>query len=163
MKSSLRKNLTRIVLAMCLLMVLSFASVLLNGTVFFLPKLPEEQSTETRFKDLVIGEPQLQRINKQVAWVISFSATQKENLVLLDAGALVVGTACDTLETYCILLAETERLGIYLQYSEVPPSQVPAETPWYGGFVNPITGNVYDLLGRPYAFQDQVDPLIVLK
>ena len=142
-------------------MVLSFASILLNGTVFFIPDSLDERASAQQFEGLLVGESQLRRVNKQIVWVTYLSDIQKNNLASLTDAQVQLNNACDDAHQYCILLAETDRSGIQLQYTNTSPPQLPIELPWYGGFVNPANGAVYDLLGRAYVFQGTVEPLVV--
>lgn len=157
----LKKNLARLVLVMCLFILLTFASILLNGTLFFIPDSADKQIIEQRFEGLLLGESQLHRVNKRITWVTYLSDIQKNDLRTLTDAQVQLDQACDDSQQYCILLAETDRLGIQLQFTNTPPPQLPIELPWYGGFVNPATGAVYDLLGRAYVFQGEVEPLVV--
>lgn len=163
MRPTVRKNLARAVMLMCAIVVLSFASVLLNGTVFFFSGSDQQDYSEQYFDGLITGEPELRRIDKQLVWVTHLSTAQKNNSEILTGAQVSQDQACDISQDYCILLAETQRSGINLQYTSAKPAQLPIELPWFGGFVNPINGSVYDLLGRAYLFQGPVDSLAVIK
>jgi len=51
----------------------------------------------------------------------------------------------------CVVAAQTDRSGIEIRYTRERPPQLHHSVPWLGGFVNPTTGAVFDLLGRPYT------------
>jgi len=53
-------------------------------------------------------------------------------------------------KVYCVLAATTNRDGVYLQYTLKEPPQLLVDTPWFGGFVDPDSGAIYDLIGRAY-------------
>ena len=50
----------------------------------------------------------------------------------------------------CAVLAKTERSGIDIVFSIEHPVQLASGIKWYGGFVDPSNGSVYDRLGRAY-------------
>ena len=49
------------------------------------------------------------------------------------------------------LLAQSVYAGLDLSYTLKAPPQIPEEVPWEGGFVDPSSGSVFDLLGRSYS------------
>ena len=148
---------------MCALLLLSFASILLNGTVFFAPDSFNQTTTGEYLDDLVTGEPELRRLNKSVTWAILLSEVQKNNIAQLTASQVKYGTGCESTREYCVLVAEIGQSGFNLRFTADAPPQLPNGLPWFGGFVNPIDGSVYDLLGRAYLFQGQVDEIISIE
>ena len=162
MNLSLRKNLSRIIVLMCAIVVLSFASILLNGTLFFVSTSDQENLSDEYFDGLIVGHPELRRIDQRLVWVTHLSTTQKASLGQLSVAQIRQGQACDIAQDFCVLLAETEQSGINLQYTPAPPAQLPSDLPWFGGFVNPLDGSVYDLLGRPYLYQGSIDALVAI-
>jgi hypothetical protein len=45
--------------------------------------------------------------------------------------------------------------GVLFSHTERAPPQLPRSVKWYGGFVDPSTGSVFDQLGRAYLMNDQ--------
>lgn len=163
MRPLFRKNLTRIVILLCAVVLFSFASILLNGTIFFVSPSVEKKSVHSSFDDLIIGETKLRRVGKRVVWVTLLSAMQKSNMQQLTAGLVDHNEGCDLSQVYCVLLADTKQSGISLRYTAAAPPQLPNTVPWFGGFVNPTNGAVYDLLGRAYLYQGKVDVLLKIQ
>lgn len=152
---------------MCGVVILAFASILLNGT-FFNPRMvaTSEPSSaavvNTLFDDIALGESDLRRIDGRISWVSYLSANQISRLNQFTSTQVKIGTGCVVSQAHCVLDAETGRTGINIQYSVNAPPQLPSDLPWLGGFVNPLNGVVYDLLGRPYLFQGEPEPLQVI-
>jgi len=82
------------------------------------------------------------------------------NTYLINANA-----GCDVNQVYCVLSAATKIDGIHVQYTLQEPSQLPSDTPWFGGFVDPTSGELYDLFGRAYMVNKnkQIQSLPVVK
>ena len=158
-----RKNLTKIVILMCAVLLMSFASILLNGTIFFVSDSSNQTTTDEYLDDLVTGQPELRRLNKKVTWVTRLSEIQKSNLARLTASQVEFGAGCESIQEYCVLVAEIGLSGFNLRFTADSPPQLPSGLPWFGGFVNPINGSVYDLLGRAYLYQGRVDEIVSLE
>jgi len=52
---------------------------------------------------------------------------------------------------YGVYLASTDRPGILIQYTRSRPDRLEAGRSWDGGFVDPASGALFDLAGRPYG------------
>jgi len=128
---------------MLLILVLAFAVVLFTG--IFEPKrgAPAQQP----FSDVPIGATELRRYHGQRVWVTHL--TDSLAFSRLD-GFVDTAGSCDRSQEFCVLLASTARQGVEFVFSHIAPAQLPADVPWMGGFINPSTGAVFDLLGRPY-------------
>ena len=102
------------------------------------------------FDDIEYGQTAPRRFQGQKVWATRLTPalrrqadTLKENLLNPDSG-------CAPDVTLCVVSAKTERDGIEIVYTKNAPKQLSAAIPWFGGFVNPVNGAVYDRLGRAY-------------
>lgn len=158
----LRKYLGRVVVLMCAVLVLSFITILLQGTLLqTAPDLSKQRESEQSDYGLQLGQTAMRRLNGELVWISYLSTEQLADLDELTSH-VTDSVGCDRTQNYCLLAAATERTGVQLQYTKKPPAQLPSDVPWVGGFVNPANSIVYDLLGRAYRFQGKVDSLVVL-
>ena len=51
----------------------------------------------------------------------------------------------------CVIEAKTDRSGIDITFTAVAPRSVTSDIPWFGGYVDPTTGEIFDRLGRAYT------------
>ena len=102
------------------------------------------------FKDVAVGTTVLQRLKNQRVWVVHLSSKQRSQIGLIDQFVGEPEAGCDLNKVFCLLDAMTNRDGVYLQFTLKEPPQLPVDTPWFGGFVDPASGAIYDLIGRAY-------------
>jgi len=62
--------------------------------------------------------------------------------------------ACKEGQSRCVLIASSKRVGINMHYTKKAPDRLGFDVLWYGGFIDPSTGVVYDFLGRVYQSQE---------
>ncbi len=94
------------------------------------------------FSDLISGQTSKRRINGVRVWVSRLDTQQHESLG--------PNHPCKSLE-FCIIAAEGSGSGLDLVYTLEPPPQLTSAQPWVGGFVDPSSGDVFDLAGRAYG------------
>ena len=141
-----RAVLAKVVGLMLLVLVIGFLFILFNSlntkTNTTQPKLPN-----SAFSQLKPGDTVLARHKGQRVWVSNISATQL--LSLQDLTPFVKKeSACDLLQSLCGLKAKSLRDGVELVYQTQKPDHLSEELSWPGGFIDPATGLVYDLIGR---------------
>lgn len=110
----------------------------------------KKEDVNQLFKDVAVGSVVLRRMENRRIWVVHLSSKQRSKINLLDQFVVKSDAGCDFNKVFCLLEAETHRDGVYLQYTLKEPPQLPFNIPWFGGFVDPTSGAVYDLIGRPY-------------
>ena len=162
-----RKILARTVYFMCGLLIIAFLVILFSDSVVNNSSVDKNSSEQQfYFQRVSVGETALFRVNNDIVWVTRLSSIQKDSLKKLNRITVQHktegGAQCVILQEYCAINAATKEQGIQLRYTKAPPSQLPAKNIWVGGFVNPSTGAVYDLLGRAYLFQGDVDSLNIM-
>lgn len=153
-----RERLRRVVGAMSAILVVAFIWVFFSGLFTGSSSVTDHRS----LNNIAPGHTVMSRINQQRAWVTVLSDAQRRQLEQFDDAAVVTTHGCQITEAICVILAATARAGIELRFVDDVPAALPEGLPWAGGFVNPDTGAVYDLIGRAYAFQGEVNPLRVL-
>jgi len=153
---------------MCALLVVAFFVVLFSDSFIKNDSAKLNANLKGSYYDSVgIGETVLLRVNRELVWVTRLNLQQKDSLKNLNATTIQHQTEgvlrCTISQEYCAIDASTKEQGIQLRYTKEPPSQLPAKNIWVGGFVNPSTGAVYDLLGRAYLFQGDVEVLRLME
>ncbi|MEO0369443.1 MAG: hypothetical protein AAF197_11785 [Pseudomonadota bacterium] len=114
--------------------------------------LRHHDGIQADFKEIRAGDTEMRRVNNQPVWVTNLDAKLVSDLQVLPPFVETSG-GCAPVEGYCVLDALTERSGILISFSETKPRQLPRDTEFLGGFVNPSNGLVYDRLGRIYLDQ----------
>lgn len=146
MSASRKAALSRIIKLMFSLLLLGFLYVLLAS--FFDSNFSERQQKE-EFDNIEFGQPVFRYFKNQGVWISRISQQQRNRYVeLSDHVRPDGGCAIDT--DICILIAGTDRVGINVIFTDEEPTQLPSNTPWLGGFVDPSSGAVFDLWGRAY-------------
>ena len=113
------------------------------------------------FKELNEGQVLLRRYKGQAVWVLRLSSLQQ--IQVKELGAYVIernSEYCHGESTFCVLTATTQRSGINTHYTQQAPAQLAVDTPWYGGFVDPTNGAIYDFLGRTYQGQKKQESIL---
>lgn len=141
-----RVLLGRIIRAMLISLGLAFVFVLFRS----LGGPSITSSSGDVFDNVVIGQTTLRRLDSRRLWVTRLSKSQVRQASQLAPLLVDAHSGCIPTATLCVLSAESSRSGIDLVYSEQAPAQLPAKFLWYGGFVDPTTGGVFDFMGRAY-------------
>ena len=136
----------RLIRAMLILLVLAFLFVLFRSLSG--PSLTSE--SKSTFDDVVIGQTAIRRLAKQRVWVTRLSASQKRQLIELDSVVVDPQAGCNKLVTLCVIKAQSSRSGIDLVYLSDAPDSLSRDVIWYGGFIDPASGGVFDFMGRAY-------------
>lgn len=140
-----RQLLKRATVTSLLLIIAVFLYIIFQG-LFWSPTLNQAESYQT----LLMGETQLIRKQQHRYWVTKISDKQREQLSQLMQFIDTNVGGCSIESLVCELDAESQRTGVTVQFVSQRPSRLPSTAPWLGGFVDPATGGVYDLLGRGY-------------
>jgi hypothetical protein len=135
---------------MFLLLALGFVLVLFKSLEPVLEAPQQGARIDEMFTDVALGQTKMQRYQGRRVWVSRINQDIRQNMSLLNGVVAAQEKPCLEKESLCVIVAATTRDGIELVFSAQPPPQLDANVPWYGGFVNPAEGSVYDLLGRPY-------------
>lgn len=141
-----RETLLKVVQWMFLALGLAFLFVLFRS----LSGPPLTIDTGHPFDDVETGETALRRIDGDRVWVTRLSALQRSQAVELATVVADPNSGCKAIVVVCALHTNTQQAGIEIAFSVKAPPQLPATTPWYGGFIDPTSGAVYDRLGRAY-------------
>jgi len=129
---------------------LAFAWIFFNG-VFSKPNssVANDKVVEV-FESVPVGEAVVRRYKNKAVWVVHLSSKQIVDVKLANDYVIAPKQGCDLTRLYCVLEANTERDGVKLQFTYNEPPQLESGTPWFGGFVDPSNGSIYDLIGRAY-------------
>jgi len=99
---------------------------------------------------VVSGETALRRYSGQRVWITRLSPLLKQQSKELETLVDVHDEACSISYSVCVFAARTSIDGIEVVFSANKPAQLRADQIWYGGFVDPTSGAVFDRLGRAY-------------
>lgn len=86
-------------------------------------------------------------------WVTKLSKNQRKQMDDVDTYVHQV-TVCDESD-FCLIDSSTLRQGVIIRFALEKPQQLNLEQEWFGGFINPANGAVYDLKGRGYLTNSQ--------
>ena len=158
MAENLRRRalLSKAVYWMLALLALAFMFVLFRSLNTGLTESPSAEQTlkdESLFNDITAGQTALRRVGSLRVWVSRFNDLQKRQAAQLNTMVNSQGMHCKLQTELCVIPAATNRQGVELRYTRTAPAQLPNELLWFGGFVDPNNGQLYDLWGRAYAFQ----------
>ena len=145
-----RLLLSRLVSASFLALLLLFLWVFFNGigsSRFF---SDDQTSGLSLFKGLQPGESALRRYQREMVWVTYLDQSLRDRLIEASPYLVDAGSGCNISQRYCVVSAKTKLDSIYLQFTLQEPQKLTSGTPWFGGYVDPTNGEVYDLLGRAY-------------
>jgi hypothetical protein len=130
------------------LLTAMFAYVVLSG---LMP--PQAGQDLARLQDgITAGEAALRRLGGEPVWVVRYSEQDESAKELLASAVDSVGVPpCRTRDNeFCYFRARGVNPDVVIRYVEIRPARLPRESPWYGGFVDPSNGAVYDRFGRGY-------------
>lgn len=122
---------------------------------------PSETFVQAEFGDVLIGQTAPRRLGRQAVWVTRLSEEQRDEAQQLQGWLSEPETGCQPSVELCILNRPGQRNGIDTVFSDQKPDQLPADVPWFGGFVDPATGAVFDRLGRAYQVNESSDSMSV--
>ena len=148
-----RKKLKSLVTYMFALVVVGFVYVLFSS----LGSNRKEETGVDRFSDIKAGQTVMRRVDGKRVWLTHFSKKQINQTKLLEPFLISPESGCSLKIKLCALLASVSDNGLELSYSLLPPPQLNGDDIWVGGFVDPTTGAVFDLLGRSYRLNRPSD------
>lgn len=147
-----RKFLSVTVASLFTCLFLAFGWIYFYGLTSNPNKTTDSDKEDARelFKNVAVGSVVLQRFKNQQVWIVHLSSKQRTQTKLLNQFVVEPAVGCDLNKVYCVLAAASSRDGVYLQYTLQEPPKLLVGTPWFGGFVDPASGTIYDLVGRTY-------------
>ena len=159
-----RKVLSLCVAGLFAVLILAFAWVYISGLTSI------SQSNETKsvndvpklFKNVAQGQIVLRRYKNQAVWLLHLTKGQLNEVSQLNEYVIDQEAGCELSSPFCVLSALTNRDGINLHYTDQEPPQLLNGIPWYGGYVDPTTGAIYDFVGRAYK-QNKNQSVISIK
>lgn len=146
-----RQLLKKAMIFSILLMISAFLFVIFQGLLWS-PKLSQEETYETLAK----GETRLFRRQQKRYWVTKLTDKQREQLLQLAQFVHENTGGCSIKNIVCELDATSQRSGVLIQFVSLKPTQLPVTVQWFGGFIDPATGGIYDLLGRAYISNPEI-------
>lgn len=147
-----KETLKNVIKFMLLILIMGFLYVLISSTGG-----PRKQiDVDMEFADIAMGQTAVRRVAGKKVWVTRLSSMQKNQIHSLNSHMLDADAGCPLAVNVCVLLAATERSGIDIVFTADEPAQLPATVPWFGGFVDPTSGEVFDLMGRAYKHTSKV-------
>lgn len=138
--------LSRLIRVMLIVLGLAFVFILLRSVSG--PALMSNSSAT--FDDIHAGQTALRRFESKKVWVTRLSKIQIRQATKLSVYMRDASAGCSSSIAICVVSSETSRSGIDVAYSDTAPAQLPRGWPWYGGYVDPVSGAVFDRLGRAY-------------
>lgn len=157
-KMNQRKVLARAVASLFLLLLMAFFFVVFKGVApvvsdFFYT--PNDAANQTLFKGITQGQTVLRRYQGKTVWVTAIDEKIISGASTLNSYLFNQNQGCDVKKPFCVLNAATKQDGIYVSFTTKEPKQLPSSVPWLGGFVDPTSGELYDVLGRAYRVNQQ--------
>lgn len=147
-KRSRRKQLKRLVSGMFALLVLAFVFVSLQSLTGVESDNSRQQSLS--LEQLPVGQTVLRRVDGRRLWITRLSDQQSRAAVLNNPFLIEPQSGCQAQQAICALSATAVKHSVDIVFSQKAPPQLPDQASWAGGFVDPTTGAVFDLLGRAY-------------
>ena len=148
----------RIIRAMLLTLLLAFMFVLFRSL-----SGPSLTSTSNGVLDnVVIGQTALRRLPGQRVWATRLSETQFRQIEAINPFVIEPQAGCNATSAVCVVNAQSLRAGIDIVFVNEAPKQLPRDAVWHGGFIDPVSGGVFDFMGRAYNRVDSQDKRISL-
>jgi len=136
----------RIIRFMLTLLLLAFLFILFRSL-----SGPSLTSTSNNALDnVVIGQTALRRLASQRVWATRLSALQLRQVNEISPFVMDSQVGCKITNAVCVVKAQSSRRGIDLVFVNDAPKQLPEGIAWYGGFIDPASGHVFDFMGRAY-------------
>lgn len=150
-----RQWLSLAVRSMLIVLVLAFMFVFFRGIGGSTVSAPGADKENSVVASLLLGQTGLRRFAGQRIWITRLSEAQRTEANTVTPYLFSVIGGCAIVKEFCSFSAATGQSGIELSFTELAPAQLPSQIPWFGGFVNPTNGAVYDRLGRAYKLGNQ--------
>ena len=109
-------------------------------------------------EQLPLGQPTLQLVDGRRLWITRLSDQQSRDAALNKPFLIDDSqSGCSPQQAICALSATAAKHSVDIVFSRTAPPQLSDQVNWRGGFVDPTTGGVFDLLGRPYRLRRASD------
>ena len=141
-----RAILSRLIRGMLTILGLAFVFILFKSLGG--PSLTS--NANEAFDNVEIGQTAIRRLANRRVWVTRLSEQQARQAALLEGALINPSAGCKLPLGLCVISAESSRNGIDIVYTQTAPPQLPKGVEWFGGFVDPASGGVFDFLGRAY-------------
>ena len=146
------ERLASLIKLMFLVLTVGFAYVLIRSLGVSTSSEPGGfAKTENLFADVATGQTVARRVGSDRVWVTRLNSSQRTQAESLNYYMQEAEAGCSIADDLCVVLAATGRSGIDIIFTQQAPAQLNSNIPWFGGFVDPTTGEVFDRLGRVYA------------
>lgn len=142
-KLNKRTWLLRITLACSALLLVSFFIIIFRGAIWSPHSIDENTSA------LELGITTMIRQSGRRVWLTRLDELQRKKLHTISQFVFNQG-GCEIEQQICFVKSETSQQGVLIVYVEKKPDILATEVAWQGGFINPKNGAIYDLLGRLY-------------
>ena len=154
--------LKRLTLILSSAFILMFIFIILRGLTW------SQSRIEDHISAIGIGTTEVIHYHGKKVWATRFSQNQLANLSVTDDYVFQQGGCYITeksLIDYCLVITQTQQQGVVIRYIKEKPNNLSADIPWNGGYINPVNGAVYHLLGRLYkqVASEQVDTAISIQ
>jgi len=149
-----REILGRLIKAMFAILILGFLYAMFVGLS---PSETQNDAAQVTAIEMPLGQTELKKVSGRLLWITRLSNAQRQVLLSMDQYLVDPEGGCSVQREFCAIRAASSQAGINLSFSENAPPQVPAQMPWTGGFVDPVTGAAFDLLGRNYRLGGDED------
>jgi hypothetical protein len=141
-----RRLLWVVICLMGMLLLTMFVYVMVSGTL-----LPDRNAgPDGPQNSMAAGEASLSRLDGQLVWILRFAEADDISRDALTPHVSDAGTVfCLTREQeYCYFDARGRNPDLVIRYVRERPDHLPRDIPWFGGFVDPTDGAIFDRLGR---------------
>ncbi len=122
--------------------------------------LPGALVAQGEYSDIAPGETGLRKVGRMTVWVTRVDSQLLEQMELVSGS--VTGAGCAAELGLCFLSAATSMDGILISQADKAPPQLASSIPWFGGFVDPTNGAVFDRFGRAYKAPTAAKSMTVL-
>ncbi len=139
----MRQWLIRLTALMAFLLVASFVGILVRGVAWSPSEVKDIEA------GIELGSTELVKHQSQRLWLTRFSPEQRKKMVQINPYVVTEG-GCDLGAEKCLVQSTTNRQGVIVRYVQAKPDTLNNDVVWMGGFIDPTTGAIYDLLGRLY-------------
>jgi len=148
-----RKWLLRLIALISIAFILCFIFIFIRGSTWSPNSL--DNHMEISSVQLPKGTSEIIHFSGMRVWLTSLSDEQIEQLrqmnnFVYQEGGCDLGEINNEKDRYCMLQVETQIQGVIMRYISERPHSISKDIPWVSGFINPVDGAIYDLLGRLY-------------
>ena len=114
--------------------------------------------SKSNSKQLVLeGETKLIVKDGNHFWLTRLSSQQRQDMISIS-DQVFSKSGCSIETDVCQITAQSQHSAVLIVYVSTKPAQLSVDQLWFGGYVNPVDGAVYDLLGRGYLTNAEQAP-----